>query len=86
MDSDDRGSNNYYYDADYFHRSSVKITLIKEHFVVIYKLCDSSIRILDLSLKQPSWVTLVDTLVSRRNYGFGVLDDCLYVVSFTYCY
>ncbi|XP_016662997.1 ring canal kelch homolog isoform X2 [Acyrthosiphon pisum] len=79
MDSVNHGSNDYYYD-DYSHRSRVKITLIKEHFVVIYKLCDSSIRILDLSLKFPSWVTLVDTLVSRRNYGFGVLDDCLYAV------
>jgi len=43
MDSDDHGFDDYYYDVDDSICSSVKITLIREHFVVVYKLRDSSI-------------------------------------------
>jgi len=40
-----------------------------------------SVRMLDVSSQSPSWVPMVDMLVSRRRLGVGVLDDCIYAVS-----
>lgn len=79
-------SADFYHETDHINCFKKKITLIKEHLVVVSKFYEPSITILDLSLKSPTWVTLVDTLVSRNNCGIGVLNDCLYAVSFTYCY
>jgi len=42
-----------------------------------------SVMMFDVSSKSPSWVPMVDMLVSRKRLGVGVLDNCIYAVSYT---
>jgi len=42
-----------------------------------------SVMMLDVSSQTPSWVPMVDMLVSRKRLGVGVVDNCVYAVSFT---
>lgn len=42
-----------------------------------------SVSMLDVSSRSPSWVPIVDMLVSRNGLGVGVLDNCIYAVSYT---
>lgn len=64
-----------------------KLALFKEHYVVVVGvgMNTSSLKILDLSLKPPSWVSMAESLVLRESFGIGIFNDCLYVVSFSYC-
>ncbi|XP_016660955.1 ring canal kelch homolog isoform X1 [Acyrthosiphon pisum] len=39
-----------------------------------------SVSMLDVSLQSPSWIPMVDMLVSRKELGVGALDDCIYAV------
>ncbi|XP_060870645.1 kelch-like protein 2 isoform X2 [Metopolophium dirhodum] len=39
-----------------------------------------SVSMLDVSSQSPSWVPMVDMLVSRWQLGVGVLDNCIYAV------
>ncbi|CAI6373671.1 unnamed protein product, partial [Macrosiphum euphorbiae] len=39
-----------------------------------------SVSLLDVSSQSPSWVPMADMLVSRKELGVGVLDDCIYAV------
>ncbi|CAI6371046.1 unnamed protein product [Macrosiphum euphorbiae] len=39
-----------------------------------------SVSMLDVSSQSPSWVPMADMLVSRKELGVGVLDDCIYAV------
>ncbi|XP_060869920.1 ring canal kelch homolog isoform X2 [Metopolophium dirhodum] len=39
-----------------------------------------SVSMLDVSSQSPSWVPMVDMLVSRRRLGVGILNDCIYAV------
>ncbi|KAL4084235.1 hypothetical protein QTP88_028060 [Uroleucon formosanum] len=39
-----------------------------------------SVMMLDVSSQSPSWVPMVDMLVSREQLGVGVLDNCIYAV------
>ena len=41
-----------------------------------------SVRMLDVSSQSPSWVPMVDMLVSRNLLGVGVLGDSIYAVSY----
>jgi len=41
-----------------------------------------SVSMLDVSSQSPSWLPMVDMLVSRKRLGVGVLDNCLYAVSY----
>ncbi|XP_060872931.1 kelch-like protein 3 [Metopolophium dirhodum] len=55
------------------------LALIKDNFV--FAMCNEScVLMLDLSLQSSSLVSINDLSVERCDYGFGVLDDCLYVV------
>lgn len=64
-----------------------KLTVFKEHYVLVVGvgMNTSSLKILDLSLKPPSWVSMVESLVLRESFGIAIFDDYLYVVSFSYC-
>lgn len=64
------------------------LALIKEHIIVSFgndfvPNATRSVFMLDLSLQSPCWVNSADMLVKRRNIGVGVLNDCIYVVSYT---
>jgi len=41
------------------------------------------IEMLDVSLKSPRWIPMMDMLVNRKFFGVGSLDNCVYVVSHT---
>jgi len=55
--------------------------LIKKHFVVSFSY--PHLRIIELSSNSTT-VDLICTLVSRRDFGFGVFDHYVYAVSCTY--
>jgi len=38
---------------------------------------------LDVSLKSPRWIPMMDMLVSRKYFAVGSSDNCIYVVSHT---
>ncbi|XP_015372407.1 PREDICTED: kelch-like protein 2 [Diuraphis noxia] len=59
-----------------------KLTLFKEHYVVVMGTGKSKsfLKILDLSIKPPSWISMVETLVFRESFGLAIFDDFLYVV------
>lgn len=62
------------------------LALIKEHLVFAlgnsYK-NSRSIEMLDLSSQSPCWISVVNMLVERNYFGVGVIDDCIYAVSYT---
>jgi len=66
------------------------LALTKEHFVFGFgdgeKLpfnYSTSVHMLDLFSLTNGWVPMVDMTVPRRSFGVGVVDDSIYVVSFT---
>lgn len=44
------------------------------------------VSMLDVSSRSPSWVPMANMLVSRKGLGVGVLDNCIYAVSYTNIY
>jgi hypothetical protein len=40
-----------------------------------------SVKMLDVSSSSLCWVSKADMLVSRKSFGIGVLDNCIYAVS-----
>jgi len=66
------------------------LCVIRDQFVFavggVNKLSSKSVSMLDVSLQSPSWVPMVDMLVSRIRQGVGVLDNCIYAVSLTNIY
>jgi len=62
------------------------LALIKEHLVFALgnKFIDPrSFKMLDLSSHTLQWKSTVNMLVNRTLFGFGVLDDRIYAVSYT---
>ena len=60
------------------------LALISNQFVFAvgsYNLISQSVKMFDLSLQTPSWLSLVNMLVGRRHFGVGVLNNCVYAVS-----
>jgi len=48
----------------------------------------TSVHMLDLFSLTNGWIPMVNMTVSRREFGVSVVDDCIYVVSYTnimYC-
>lgn len=67
----------------------VVLALVKERFVFAINntLSESkSVKMLDIFLQPPCWVSMARMLTTRAWAGFGVLDDCLYAVSFSVLY
>jgi len=68
-------------------RMAAGIGVIKNTFVFVMggvnQFSSKSVMMLDVSSQSPSWVPIVDMLVSRNGLGVGVLDDCIYAVSYT---
>jgi len=66
-------------------RQLAGLGVISDQFVfVVGGVIQSSskcVSMLDVSSQSPSWVPMVDMLVSRRRLGVGVLDNCIYAVS-----
>ncbi|XP_027840345.1 kelch-like protein 2 isoform X2 [Aphis gossypii] len=61
----------------------VVLALVKERFVFAINntLSESkSVKMLDIFLQPPCWVSMARMLTTRAWAGFGVLDDCLYAV------
>jgi len=60
--------------------------VIKDKFVfalgVVNRSCSQSVRMLDVSSQSPCWISTVDMLVCRKLPEVGVLDNCIYAVSF----
>ncbi|CAI6373326.1 unnamed protein product [Macrosiphum euphorbiae] len=65
-------------------RKFAGLCVIRDQFVFavggVNELSSKSVRMLDVSLQSPSWVPMVDMLVSRIRQGVGVLDNCIYAV------
>jgi len=59
----------------------VHVTLIANQFlfVVINSL---SVKMLDLSSQTSTWLPIENMLVNRRQFGVGLLNNCVYAVSF----
>ncbi|XP_022164429.1 ring canal kelch homolog [Myzus persicae] len=59
-----------------------KLTVIKDYFVFIRgsTKSDAYVAIFNLSLKPPKLVVLENMAVYRIEFGFGVLDGCIYIV------
>jgi len=59
--------------------------VIRDQFVFavggVNQSSSKSVSMLDVSSQSPSWVPMVDMLVSRKLSGIGVLDNCIYAVS-----
>jgi len=72
------------------------IGVIRDQFVFalggVNRSCSQSVRMLDVSSQSPCWIPMVNMLVSRKLPGVGVLDNCMYAVSYinilliSYCY
>jgi len=62
--------------------------VIKDQFVIaaggINNSSSQSVEILDLSSQSPCWIPIAEMLVSRKDLAVGVLDDCIYAVSYIY--
>jgi len=62
------------------------LALIADKFVFAvgsnYETNSRSIEMLDLSSQSPCWVPMVDMLVSRSLLGVGILNNCIYAVSY----
>ncbi|XP_029344687.1 ring canal kelch homolog isoform X2 [Acyrthosiphon pisum] len=65
-------------------RRTAGLGVIRDQFVFavggVNESSSKSVNMLDVSSQSPSWVSMVDMLVSRRRLGVGVLDDCIYAV------
>ncbi|KAL4084260.1 hypothetical protein QTP88_028085 [Uroleucon formosanum] len=65
-------------------RMTAGIGVIKDTFVFVMggvnQSSSKSVSMLDVSSQSPSWVPIVDMLVSRNGLGVGVLDNCIYAV------
>ncbi|KAF0764307.1 kelch-like protein 20 isoform X1, partial [Aphis craccivora] len=61
------------------------LTLIKDQFVLAVSGVNlgskrQPIEMLDVSLKSPHWIPMMDMLVCRRFFGVGSLNNCVYVI------
>ncbi|CAI6371272.1 unnamed protein product [Macrosiphum euphorbiae] len=58
--------------------------VIRDQFVFavggVNESSSKTVSMLDVSSQSPSWVPMVDLVVSRKRLGVGVLDDCIYAV------
>eukprot|EP00102_Acyrthosiphon_pisum_P024844 XP_016662054.1 PREDICTED: ring canal kelch homolog isoform X2 [Acyrthosiphon pisum] len=65
-------------------RRTAGLGVIRDQFVFavggVNASSSKSVSLLDVSSRSPSWVPMVDMLVSRHGLGVGVLDDCIYAV------
>ncbi|XP_060870643.1 ring canal kelch homolog [Metopolophium dirhodum] len=65
-------------------RRTAGLCVIRDQFVFavggVNGSSSKSVSLLDVSSRSPSWVPMVDMLVSRHGLGVGVLDDCIYAV------
>ncbi|XP_003248645.1 kelch-like protein 2, partial [Acyrthosiphon pisum] len=61
-------------------RRLADLGVIRDKFVFSVGGKSKSVFMLDVSLKSPSWVPMVDMLVSRDWLGVGVLGDFIYAV------
>jgi len=68
-------------------RITSSIGVIRDQFVFVMggvnKSSSKCVSMLDVSSRSPSWAPIVDMLISRHGLGVGVLDDCIYAVSYT---
>jgi len=59
--------------------------VIRDQFVFavggVNRLSLKSVSVLDVSSQSPSWVPMANILVSRWQFGVGVLGDSIYAVS-----
>jgi kelch-like protein 2/3 len=74
-------------------RNYAGLCVVKDHFVfaiggVKFYGCNgytgnsiNSVEMLDVSSSSLRWVFKADMLVSRKSFGIGVLDNCIYAVS-----
>jgi len=66
-------------------RKTAGFCVISDQFVFVMGgvngLSSKSVSMLDVSSQSPSWMPLIDMLISRKRLGVGVLDDCIYAVS-----
>jgi len=66
-------------------RKLAGLVVMRDQFVFavggVNESSSKSVSMLDVSLQSPSWVPMVDMVVSRKRLGVGVLDDCIYAVS-----
>jgi len=60
-----------------------RLTVIKDQFVLALgnTLNGTIVRMLDVFLKSPRWIPMMNMLVSREKFGVGTLDNCVYAVS-----
>lgn len=68
-------------------RKTAGLGVIRDQFVFVVggvnESSSPSVNMLDLYSRSACWVPMPDMLVSREHLGVGVLDDYLYVVSYT---
>lgn len=68
-------------------RRKAGVGVIRDQFVFVMGGVNSSssqsVNMLDVSSPSPCWVPMVNMLVSRAYLGVGVLNDCIYAVSYT---
>jgi len=64
--------------------------VIRDRFVYAVGSLDimspTSVSMLDVSSRSPSWVPMANMLDIRDGLGVGVLDNCIYAVSYTNIY
>jgi len=66
-------------------RSNADLGMVSGQFVFavggVYNSSSRSVEFVDVSTRSLRWVPMVDMLISRRNLGVGVVNDCIYAVS-----
>jgi len=68
--------------------NKVGLCVIKDQFVFAIggkddeTMTSDFVEMLDVSLKSPCWVPKDKLLVSRSAFGIGILDNCIYAVSY----
>ncbi|XP_029347670.1 ring canal kelch homolog isoform X2 [Acyrthosiphon pisum] len=65
-------------------RDTAGFGVISDQYVFVVggvnELSSKSVSMLDVSSQSPSWLPLIEMLVSRRLLGVGILNDCIYAV------
>jgi len=64
------------------------LTVIKDKFVLavggfLFGSERKLVEMLDVSSQSPCWIPMMNMLVSRKYFGVGSLDNCVYAVSHT---
>jgi len=60
-----------------------RILLLKNQFVFSVQRFTTTSKILDLSSTAHGWVSIPRLKTSQYDFGFAVLNDCVYFVSYT---